>query len=101
MEEAFVTTEITIVTILLVVALVAVLARYVRLPYTIALVVVGLALAFQGRSPVIELTPELVLAFFLPPLVFEAAFHLQFRELREDLGPILTLAVPGVILSTT
>lgn len=68
------------------------------MPYTVALVLAGLALTVQNELQ-LELTPELVLAFFLPPLLFEAAFHIQFRELREDLGPILALAVPGVVLS--
>ena len=33
-------------------------------------------------------------------MVFEAAFHLNFSELRRNLTPILVLAVPGVILTT-
>lgn len=98
--NSFIATEIQVVFILMIVTVVAVIARRARLPYTVALVVVGLGLAFQTRLQQIELTPELVLALFLPPLVFEAAFHLQFRELREDLWPLLTLAVPGVIVST-
>lgn len=47
-----------------------------------------------------DLTPELILALFVPPLVFEAAFHLNFNELRRNLATILVLAVPGVILIT-
>jgi CPA1 family monovalent cation:H+ antiporter len=64
-----------------------------------SLVVVGLLLTTQ--SPVeINLTPELILALFVPPLVFEAAFHINFTELRTSLWTILLLAVPGVILTT-
>ena len=36
----------------------------------------------------------------MPPLVFEAAFHVEFRRLREALLPILVLAIPGVLLTT-
>ncbi len=98
--EGFLATQIRLVEILIVVSLVAVVARQLRLPYTVALVLAGLGLTLQTRIH-LELTPQLVLAVFLPPLVFEAAFHLQFRGLREDLGPILALAIPGVALSTT
>jgi CPA1 family monovalent cation:H+ antiporter len=70
-----------------------------RLPYTVALVLVGLLITF--RQPLeIELTPEIILALFVPPLVFEAAFHVEFRRLREALLPILVLAIPGVLLTT-
>ena len=47
-----------------------------------------------------EPDPELILALLVPPLVFEAAFHIQFGELRRNLPGILLLAVVGVILST-
>jgi monovalent cation:H+ antiporter, CPA1 family len=64
----------------------------------VALVIVGLLITFQ--SPLeISLTPELILALFLPPLVFEAAFHLNLSELRRNLKGILLLAVPGVLLT--
>ncbi len=100
MEEAsLLSTEITVIAILIVVSLVAVAVRRVRVPYTVALVLVGLALSAWGFLYV-EMTPELVLALFLPPLLFEAAFHIQVGDLRVDAGPILTLAVVGVLLST-
>ncbi len=42
------------------------------------------------------------MAFFvlLPTLIFEAAFNLDARALRENLTGVLTLAVPGLLLST-
>lgn len=98
--QTFLETEIEIIEILLIVALVAMVARRIKLPYTVALVLVGLVIALQNQLR-IELTPDLVLALFLPPLVFEAAFHLQLGRLRANLTPILTLAIPGVLISTT
>jgi CPA1 family monovalent cation:H+ antiporter len=97
--DQFVSTETLIIELLLIASLVAIVVRRLRIPYTVALVVVGLLLTTQ--SPLkLELTPELILAFFVPPLVFEAAFHLNFNELRRNLGSILILAVPGVLLTT-
>jgi CPA1 family monovalent cation:H+ antiporter len=91
--------EILILELLLIVSVVAVVVRRFRIPYTVGLVLAGLALSF--RPPIkIELTPELILAILLPPLVFEAAFHLNIDKLRRNVGTILLLAIPGVILTT-
>jgi CPA1 family monovalent cation:H+ antiporter len=78
---------------------VAIAVRWLRVLYTVALVVAGLLTAYQ-QAVKIELTPQLILAVFVPPLVFEAAFHIQLRQLRDNLLPILVLAVPGVLLTT-
>lgn len=97
--EQFLNTETLIIELLLVVSLVAIAVRRLQVPYTVALVIVGLLLTTQSQLSIV-LTPELILALFVPPLVFEAAFHLNFNELRRNLGTILLLAVPGVILTT-
>ena len=97
--EGFLSVETLTIELLFVAALVAIAARRLRVPYTVALVLVGLLITF--RQPLeIELTPEIILALFVPPLVFEAAFHVEFRRLREALLPILVLAIPGVLLTT-
>jgi len=95
----FLTTESIIVVLVLVTTLVAVFARRRRLPYTVTLVVIGLLIAIP-TSLELEATPDLILAIFVPPLIFEAAFHLDLKQLRENLLPILVLAVPGVLLTT-
>ena len=97
--EKFLSTETLIIELLLIVSLVAIAVRRLHVPYTVALVVVGLLLTTQSTIQ-FDLTPELILALFVPPLVFEAAFHLNFNELRRNLATILVLAVPGVILTT-
>ncbi len=96
----FLLTETLIIELLLVVSLVAIVVRRLRVPYTVALVLVGLLITF-GQPSQLDLTPELILALFVPPLVFEAAFHLEFNRLRDTLLPILVLAIPGVLLTTT
>ena len=95
----FLTAESIVVVLVLVTTLVAIVARRRRLPYTVTLVVIGLLIAIP-TSLELEATPELILALFVPPLVFEAAFHLELKQLRENLVPILLLAVPGVLLTT-
>ena len=87
---------------LLVISVVAALVKYIRLPYTIALVGVGLVLgALRSVLPLeqVQLTPDLLFTVLLPPLLFEAALHLKWPELRNSLRPILLFAVPGLLLS--
>jgi CPA1 family monovalent cation:H+ antiporter len=96
--EQFLATETLIIELLLIVSLVAIAVRRLKVPYTVALVIVGLLITSQ-QSLEIDLTPELILALFVPPLVFEAAFHIDFELLRDNLVPILVLAIPGVLLT--
>lgn len=95
----FLATETLIIELLLVVSLVALVVRRLRVPYTVALVIAGLLITF-GEKMEINLTPELILSLFVPPLVFEAALHLEYKRLRENMWTILALAVPGVLMTT-
>jgi Na+:H+ antiporter len=98
-ETSLFATEATLLALFIVIIVVGLLARYFRLPYTTVLVVAGLGLEFLRFLPKIELTPELVLLLFLPPLAFEAAFHLDFDRLRQDLPAISTFALLGVMVT--
>jgi len=96
--EAFLSVETLVIELLLVVSLVAIAVRRLRVPYTVALVIAGLLITAQ--QPVeITVAPGLILALLVPPLVFEAAFHINLRHLQRSLPTILLLAVPGVILT--
>jgi CPA1 family monovalent cation:H+ antiporter len=78
--------------------LVAIVARRLRLPYTVGLVVTGFALALSRLDVGLALTHEVVFDLILPPLLFEAALNLHASELRRDWPPILALATAGVLL---
>ncbi len=87
-------------TLLLVLTLaVALVARRLRLPYTLVLVVAGLALGFAHVLPNARLEPEVVLVIFLPALLFEGAWSAEVAVLRANWLPVLLLAVPGLALS--
>jgi CPA1 family monovalent cation:H+ antiporter len=58
-----------------------------KIPYTLLLVIVGLGLAFLNVR-LVNLSPALILSIFLPPLVFEAAWNLQWSRLKQDFVPI-------------
>lgn len=77
----------------------ALFVQYVRVPYTVALVVLGLALGVAGVQPGLHLDRDLILHVFLPLLLFEAALPVDLRLLRDSLGAIAVLAIPGVLVS--
>jgi len=86
-------------TLLLIAAIVAMVARLLKIPYTVGLVLAGIALAFLPFIPDINLTKDLIFTIFLPPLIYEAALYIRWPELRRDLPVILTLATVGVLVS--
>lgn len=69
-----------------------------KIPYTLLLVIVGLGLAFVDVR-LVNLSPELILEIFLPPLLFEAAWNIRWRDLQRDLIPVILFAVVGVVIS--
>ena len=89
----------TLVWLLMAVMVVAVASKYLRIPYTVALVIAGLALTLLPIELTFDLTPDVILFIFLPALLFESAYHLDFPELKDNLRPIALLAVPGVLLT--
>ena len=92
--------ELVVFGLLVAVAALAVVARVIRVPYPIPLVIGGLALGFAPGMPDIELDPDIVLLVFLPPLLYAAAFFSNLRELRAHLRPISTLAIGLVVVTT-
>ena len=84
-------------------AVVAIVIRPLRLPYSVALVLVGLGagvvetIAIPGPLPAIP--PEVVLVVLLPGLVFEAGYRLDLTRLRRSFAALLLLAAPGVLIS--
>ena len=86
------------VALVAVAAVVGLFARRIAVPYTVALVVFGLAAAIFAPQIDFEITEELVLAVLIPGLVFEAAYQLDVAELRRAFGGVAILAAPGVLL---
>lgn len=76
-----------------------VIRRVAAVPYTVALVVFGLAAALFAPPIDFSLAEDLVLLVLLPGLIFEAAYNLDLRELRRSFGGVTLLAVPGVLVT--
>jgi CPA1 family monovalent cation:H+ antiporter len=90
-----------IVAVLAVAMIVAIAARQFRLPYTVGLVLVGAILAATRPDFGMHLTHDMIFDLILPPLLFEAALSLSWRELARDSLPLLTLAGFGTAISAT
>ena len=85
--------------LVLVAAMVAMAAKRLSLPYTVGLVLAGLALAVFPVFETVRLTKEVIFQVFLPPLIFESAMHIRWKEFSRDLPVSTVLAVPGVVVS--
>src|SRR5690242_12509915 len=93
------TVESVFIILLSVAMVVAIIARRLRLPYTVALVLVGIALGEIRVVTPPHLTKDLLFTIFLPGLLFEAAYALHWDAFRKHLIGILLLAVPGVVVT--
>ncbi len=86
---------------LVAVALLAIVARKIRIPYPILLTIGGVVLALIPGLPAIHLEPKLVFNLFLPPLLYPAAIFTSWRDFRVNLRSILPLAIVLVLLTMT
>jgi Na+/H+ antiporter len=89
-----------VLSLLVAVALLGIVARRLRVPRPIVLVIGGLVIGMLPFVPRIDLPPELVFALFLPPLLYVAAFFTSVRDFHAQARPILRLAI-GLVLATT
>ena len=85
--------------LLFVSAIVAMLTRRLHLPYTVGLVLAGMALYFSHVYVKWHLTKDLIFSVFLPPLVFEAALFIHWRDFKKELPVVTLLATAGVVLA--
>ena len=94
---------IEILLLLLIGSVVGIISRHFRVPYTLMLVLVGIGLGFVHfeQFDAFQLNAEVLFTFLLPALLFEAAYHLQFKDFYKNKIPILTLAIPGVLIAVT
>src|SRR3989442_13642338 len=86
--------------LLIVVSVLVTVARRLRIPYPVLLLVGGLALGSIPGFPRIDLAPNTVLVLVLPPLLYVAAVFTPIRSFKADIGNIASLAVGLVVAST-
>lgn len=86
--------------IIIILALVM-LANRLKLAYPIVLVLGGLALSFTSTFSKVTIDPESVFFIFLPPLLYEAAWQVSWKEFWKWRRVIMSFAFPIVILTST
>src|SRR5713226_3677911 len=86
------TIELVFLLLLLFVVAFAALARRLKTPYPIVLVIAGLPLSFMPGIPRISLNPDVIFLVVLPPLLYSAAWLTSWREFKFNLVSILMLA---------
>jgi len=89
----------TLIALLLLIALIALGAERLRLPYPVLLVIGGALTSFAPFVPRVPLDPNLILLFFLPPLLYADCFQTSWVEFRASLRPILLLSI-GLVIAT-
>jgi Na+/H+ antiporter len=91
--------ELLIGGLLVAIAGLSALARWMGLPYPIVLVVGGALFGFVPGVPEVRLNPSVVLVIFLPPLLYGAAFFANLNDIRSRLRPV-TISAVGLVLVT-
>ncbi|KAJ9546903.1 hypothetical protein OSB04_019446 [Centaurea solstitialis] len=89
------------------------LLRGTRVPYTVALLVLGIAMGSleygtshrlgkvgDGIRIWANIDPDLLLAVFLPALLFESSFSMEVHQIKKCMAQMIILAGPGVLIST-
>ncbi len=80
--------------------LMAVFSERYKIPYPILLLLVGIVLSLLPFVPNVQLSPDVVLLIFLPPLLYSAAWFTSWKQFKESIRPITLLAF-GCVLGTS
>jgi len=89
-----------LILLLAVISAVGLIAKRLRIPPAILLVITGVGLALIPDLPTLELAPDLVLVLVLPPIIYWDAVKMSWKEFRFNLRPITLLAVGCVVFTT-
>ncbi|MCL5946400.1 MAG: sodium:proton antiporter [Chloroflexi bacterium] len=99
LEGPFFTTSTAVLVLVVLASLVGIITYRWNFPYTVALLLVGVALGHSSLEQMLPFSPQLILVVFLPGLLFEAALHLRSDHLRRLWGLVVLLAGPGVLIT--
>jgi len=74
----------SMVVLLLIACVVAIIAQWLKQPYTVALVLVGLMVAITKVTPDISISHNVIFMIVLPPLLFQGALHMDLSQLKDN-----------------
>jgi CPA1 family monovalent cation:H+ antiporter len=84
---------------LLIASIVSILTQKLHVPYSVGLVLTGITLSLLSVRLNFSLPQNIIFNAFLPPLIFEAALFLPWKELKKEFLLIFLMATLGVVLS--
>jgi Na+/H+ antiporter len=85
--------------LIIVISLLIMLANKIKVAYPILLVLAGLAISFIPKIPAIKIEPDLIFFIFLPPLLYEAAWTVSWKQMWRWRRIITSFAFIVVFLS--
>ena len=107
--ELTITSALALFTLIILSTFVYFIARRLKAPYTVLLVLVGLLLVPVANAPYVGsvlgfiddmvLTPELLFFIFLPILIFESGFNMSLRKMLDSAWTISFMAIGVMSLS--
>lgn len=72
-----------ILVLILLIVFLTIFANQLKIAYPILLVLAGLAISFVPGLPLLKIDPDLIFFVFLPPLLYEAAWGVSFKEMKK------------------
>ncbi|PID70200.1 hypothetical protein CSB37_03425 [bacterium DOLZORAL124_38_8] len=106
MHDTFLSGAVWVFSLLGIATLVQIISKRVKLPFAVLLLAVGIVipyvlsfLPFSFETSSLSFSPEIVFYVFLPSLIFESSYHLNFRHFRGLLLEVASLATIGLLIS--
>lgn len=104
-----ITSILSLFTLLVLASVLFFVAKRIKVPYTVLLVLAGLLIIPLAKLPILrdvfdflddaQLTPELLFYIFLPILIFESGFNMKIRKMIDSAWTIGLLSILGLIIS--
>ncbi|MGE4444205.1 MAG: cation:proton antiporter [Candidatus Altimarinota bacterium] len=105
MDVTFLSSSLSLFFLLTVSVFTYLLSKKINFPYTVLLLIVGLLLIplskveFFSFINHFELTPDVLFYVFLPILIFESAYNMNYRQVIKNWKSISSLAIIGLVIS--
>lgn len=106
MEVSFLSASLSLFALLTISVFTFIVSKKINFPYTVLLLIIGLALVPLSKIEVFsfinhfELTPDILFYVFLPILLFESAYNMNYRQMMKCWKSISLLAVVWLLIST-
>lgn len=105
MEVTFLSASLSLFFLLTASVFTYLISKKINFPYTVLLLIVGLLLIPLSRIEFFsfinhfQLTPDILFYVFLPILIFESAYNMNYRQVLKNWKSISSLAIFGLLIS--